>query len=192
MLSYGGRGLIRLRDFTGAEFKDCHCICGTARLVTAISQTHRAIHRCCHSLRVLRLVVGIQYRCSRADAVVSSILDQRLAGSWESLTRTARLAHLETSSAATSATSGAATTPRTTPSTTTRTTSATTIRNFLARLVLWLWGVVDKKVVQRKRVGQNNVSDFAAANGDVVETDGRAALDGHFCCAEVCVHLRRD
>jgi hypothetical protein len=36
------------------------------------------------------------------------------------------------------------------------------------------------------------VSDLAAADRDVVETDGRAALDCHLCCLEVGVHLRRD
>jgi hypothetical protein len=33
------------------------------------------------------------------------------------------------------------------------------------------------------------VSDFAAADGDLVERNGRATFYGHLGCAEVGVHL---
>jgi hypothetical protein len=86
-----------------------------------------------------------------AGTVLSSILNPRLAGSWEFLILTAYLMRLETSSATTATTTPRAAAPSgTTSSATTRSaSSASTVRDFLARLVLRLRGVVDKQVVQR-------------------------------------------
>lgn len=101
---------------------------------------------------------------------------------------------LENLESATATTAGSSTTTTTTASwstATTRTTTATAVC-LLARLVLGLWGVINKQGIERQAVGKNVVADCRAANVDGIKRNGVTALRCHLDGAERGVHLRGD
>lgn len=107
------------------------------------------------------------------------------------------ISFLETPTTTTTAAASTATTTTSSSSSTTTgpaaagATTPSTALCLFPSLVLGLRLIVDQQGIQRKTVGEDEVSDSRATDIDRVQRDRVAALGGHLDCSQSRVHLWR-